>query len=585
MLNKKIQNDLLIFILYAIIFLILTFPLVLNFCTSIIAPYDSDGPIFLWNAWHLEKNILAGNFSLYTDYLFYPQHTPLGLHTYSQFQSILTFIINLLAHNLVFSFNLVYLLSVSLCAYFTYKFFQLLNFKKSVSFLAGILFAFQPLWSIYALFGTQNFLQMWYVPATLYFYEKFRQTNKPSNAFLVGLVIASAFINDFYPFVFSLAGLAIYSLCINFQKIFKLFRHYLRLAIFSLLGFLIVACWKIFLLWEQKDFISKMPKPSLQDIDSLYFADPVNLFRPVQWHFLWGSWSTWFGNFSLQNGNAFLGFSFALLIILFLLIKIRKKTSWQNKRTFIIFLTAYLLILSLSFGPYLHFFGINTHWPMPDYFLAKIFPSFNHLRFPARWLILGQIFFCGIFISLLAYLQTNLSAKIYKILFVCLTLALILEVMFLPRSMMPIFSKENELIQQIAKQTDNKTVLTIPMAISSGYFDLGETHKKAMAYQIIHQKPIIEGHLSRLPLDYKNYAQEPIIKYFLNYQNTQLDNTDLDAENIKQFFNYYQLGYIIIDKQKVDLTSNEGKILLNYLQTNLNFQLLAENQYQIIFQR
>ena len=584
MLNKKIQNELLIFILYAIIFLVLTFPLLLNFSTSIIAPYDSDGPIFLWNAWHLEKNILAGNFSLYTDYLFYPHHTPLGLHTYSQFTSVVTFIINLLAHNIVFSFNLVYLLSVSVCAFFTYKFFQLLNFQKSIAFLAGILFAFQPLWSIYALFGTQNFLQMWFVPATLYFYEKFRQSNKSSHALLLGLVLACASINDFYPFVFASFGLVIYSLFINFKKILSLGKHYFKLILWGLVGFLSLASWKIFLLWQQKDFIQQMPTPTIQDIDSLYFADPVNLLRPVQWHILWGSWSTWFGNFSLQNGNSFIGFTFIFVLLLFLITKFYKKTFWQDKKIFLVFLAAYLVILILSFGPFLHLFGIQTHLPMPDYFVSKIFPSFNHLRFPARWLILAQIFFCGIFASLLAYIQKNINTKIYKILVIFLTIGLIVEVMFLPRTVMPIFGKETAAIQEISKQIDNKTVLTIPMAISSGYFDLGETHKKAMAYQIVHQKPIIEGHLSRLPLAYKKYAQEPIIKYFLNYQNTTLDKDDLDIENIKQFFSTYQLGYIIIDKQKVDLNSETRKILLNYLQTNLNFKLLAENPYQLILQ-
>lgn len=581
---KKIPLDFYIFIFYALIFLILTFPLILNFGTNIIAPYDSDGPIFLWNAWHLEKNILAGNFSLYTDYLFYPHHTPLSLHTYSQFQSVLTFLVNFFVHNLVLSFNLIYLLSVSACAFFTYKFFQLLNFKKSVAFLAGILFAFQPLWSIYALFGTQNFLQMWYVPATLYFYEKFRESNKPNHAVLLGLVLACAFINDFYPFVFASFGLVIYSLSINFKKIFNLSKHYFKLLLWGLVGFLSLASWKIFLLWQQKDFVQQMPTPTLQDIDSLYFADPVNLLRPVQWHILWGSWSNWFGNFSLQNGNSFIGFTFILVLLLFLITKIYKKTFWQHKKIFLVFLAAYLAILSLSFGPFLHLFGVQTHLPMPDYFLFKIFPSFNHLRFPARWLILGQIFFCGIFASLLSYIQNNLNTKIYKILVIFLTIGLIVEVMFLPRTVMPIFGKETEAIQEITKQIDNKTVLTIPMAISSGYFDLGETHKKAMAYQIIHQKPIIEGHLSRLPLAYKNYAQEPIIKYFLNYQNAQLDASDLDVQNISQFFSNYQLGYIIIDKQKVDLDAQVSKTLLNYLQTNLNFQLLAENQYQIILQ-
>jgi hypothetical protein len=166
--------DILIWLYYSIVFLILTFPLIKHFNNGIVADFTNDGPIFLWNAWHLGQNSI----SLWTNQIFYPNTSPLGLHTYTQFQSLIILLLNYIFHNLVLSFNIAFMLSSAAGGYFAYKFINLLIKNKPIAILAGHFFAFQPIWSIYAIFGTQNFLGLWYIPATLFCYEKFRRTNK-----------------------------------------------------------------------------------------------------------------------------------------------------------------------------------------------------------------------------------------------------------------------------------------------------------------------------------------------------------------------------------------------------------------------
>lgn len=579
MLNKKTRQDILILLFYSVVFLILTYPLINNLSSGIIANYDSDGPIFLWNVWHLNK----APFSLSTSYILYPNISPLALHTYTQFQSFIIILINTILNNLVLSFNITFLLSSVGGAYFAYKLVDLLIENKPVAVLAGQYFAFQSIWSIYAIFGTQNFLGLWYVPATLFFYELFRQKHKIKYAFICGAMLAVAFINGFYPFLFSITGLAIYSLLINFKNLKQSFSHYWRLLIAGLLSFIILAGWKIILLWRQRSFITDMPQPLLKDIDSIYHADPMNLIRPVQFHPLWGQWHSWFKNVSIENGNAFVGFTFFFIILLFIALKLSKQIKFADKKTFWLFTLAYIIVLTLSFGPYLHIFGYATHLPMPHYFLQKIIPQINNIRFPARWLLLAQIFLSVMTAYLLKAIWQNINHKIQQILFIIISLGLILDVAFLPRNISIIYGPNTQVYQLIAREPNEKTVLHIPLSISSGYFDMGHTSKLPMVYQTIHQKPIIGGHLSRLPMEYKEYyANEPVIKYLLAYENAEPNEADLNPKNILIFKEKFQIGYIVISKDYTNLESASYRILSDYLQNQLGFIAVYEDEYNIL---
>ncbi len=566
--------DIIIIFIYSIIFLILTYPLIFSFSSGVIGSYNSDGPIFLWNAWNFKQSMLRGYFDLYTYNIFYPNLPSLALHTYTMFQSGLVFLLDMFFKNTILSFNIVFLLLNSFTAYFSYKFFNLHIKSKLASFLAGEFFAFQALWSIYTIFGTQNFLGLWYIPAALYFYELHRRKSMSKYSLFCGVTISVAFLNGFYPFIFTVTGLFVYIITLYlFKKRYNI-KKFFKFLVYSILTFLILVGWKIFLLFKQLDFIKSIPITSIKDIDRIYYADPINIIRPVQFHSLWGQWHTWFRNVSIENGNAFLGFTFLLVLLIFFYTKVKTKKSFDNIKLLNIFLVSYLLILSLSFGPFLHFFGVETNIVMPHYVIQSFFESYNNIRFPARWLILAQIFLSGIFALILNYIFININKKFKNILGVLVCVGLIIDVAYLPREITNITNtKETEIYNSINNK-DNKVVMYLPLSISSGYFNIGETTKRPMVYQMIHEHPIFGGHLSRLPFNYlDDYSNENVINFLLN--SNELSQEDFDGFIIK-----YNIGYIVIDKDKLNIRIEDLK---KYLLNSLYFKECKHDEYNEMY--
>ena len=106
---KKAFKEFFPLVLYALSFCLLTWPLIRYFAVGISGFYNSDAPIFLWNAWEWQKKLLLGDWSFVTHDLFWPHTTSIILHTHTQVQSLIAAVFNLFFRNLVLSFNLVYL--------------------------------------------------------------------------------------------------------------------------------------------------------------------------------------------------------------------------------------------------------------------------------------------------------------------------------------------------------------------------------------------------------------------------------------------------------------------------------------------
>jgi len=581
---KKIYKEIIILLLFTVIFLILTYPLVFSFSSGIIGSYDSDGPIFLWNAWHLKQSIISNSFNFYTDDILFPHKSSLILHTYTLFQSFLVLLLDAVIRNIVLSFNLVFLLFNVATAYFCYRFFSLHINLKTSSILASIFFSFQALWSLYAIFGTQNLLGLWYIPASVYSYELYTRDKKLKHSILCGLVLGLAFINGTYSFIFSVTGLLLYIFLKSLIQNQKDLLPTLKFIIFGIFSFIIVSAWKIFFIFKNFSFIKSIPNSSLEDIDRIYHADIMNLFRPVQFHSIWGFWHNWFRDMSIENGNSFVGFAFIFTVLLFVVVKIIKKAKFQHLKLCIVFLLAYLLILLLSFGPYLHFFGIDTHIAMPHYFIQKILPFYNSIRVPARWLILAQIFLAGIFALLLNYVLFNVTKKLKIIIGTMVGIMLILDVVYLPRPITHIFNtNETRAYEKIANFNEEGTVMYLPLSISSGYFKVGESTKRPMVYQIIHEKSILGGHLSRLPFSYLDeYQNNKVISYLSDYSSFDL-NKILEKKEIDDFLSIYEVQYIVLDKQQIDISSVEGGFLMDFILENLKFIIYYEDDYNIVF--
>jgi len=555
-LKNNIFREIVIVLLFVTIFFILTYPLVFNFTDSIVGQTDSDAPIFLWNAWQFGQD----PFSLTTDNVLFPNESSLITHTYTELQSIVVNLFNLIFKNLVFSFNLVFLLLSVLSAYFAYKFLDLITKNKLASILGAVLFAFQSMWSIYVIFGTQNLLSLWFIPASLFFYQKYRYKIKWPYIFLSGLVLGLAFLNDFIIFIFTLAGLIVYGLLVNLFNKKRQLKYYVKTFFIFLVGALVLAGWKIVLILLNLSTLPNIPNPSASDVD-FYHADIVNLIRPTQFHSLWSGASTWFTDSSLTQGNAFVGFSVLLVIILFIIFKIKFKEKIKQKKYLYIFIISSLVFVILSWGPYLHLFGYGTGIPLPSYWLQKIIPEINNLRMPMRWLMLANIFFAGIISLLLSYIYKFTNKYLKYIIFIIILVLLVIDVAFLPRDLIKVYGEETKILENF----EQGTVLELPWMVSSGYFNINGSAKFSMLHQVIHQRPIIDGHLSRLPFSIQEEYQ---VKNLSTYMN-----------------DIYMVNYLVLNKELIEYYDQDVQSYVDFIDKNTSFSLIYQDEFYQIYEK
>jgi len=580
---KKALREFFPLVLYALSFGVLTWPLIRYFAVGISGFYNSDAPIFLWNAWEWQKKLLLGDWSFVTRDLFFPHATSLILHTHTQIQSLLAAVFNLVFKNLVFSFNLVYLLSAVAGAYFAFLFFRLLTKNYWAALLAGQYFGFQHLWGIYSLFGTQNLLGFWYIPAVLYGYEAYCQKKRWGYLVWAGAVLGLAFLNEFIIFVYAVAVLVVFALTrMIFMERFR-WKEFFKQTAIGVVSFLAVSGWKILVIIQDRAAVQNIALPTMSDVD-FYHADFINLIRPSRLHGLWGNLGYLFRPVDLSAGNAFIGFTFVAVVLLFLFWRYRTKIKLGQRSLMYVLLIGYGVMLIMACGPYWHIWGYNTGVPMPHWFLAKISSQFNNLRMPARWLIPATIFLAGILALFLGYVFDKIkSKKILAVIISALFVGLILDSFFLPKSILFVNNTVSPVYEQI-KQVGGGVVVEIPLAITSGYFSLGESSRVSMLHQTIHEQPILGGHLSRLPFSVRdNYEREPVIKYLVHYRAGGPAADDLAPEKIKKFFDYYQPRYFILDKQLDSFRNASGQVLINYLTENLELKFYYEDSEVLVF--
>ena len=594
--KKAWQREILILLLYAFVFCVLTYPLLLQFSSSIIGTPHSDASIFLWNAWQFEKKLLSADFSYTTSDIFFPHSVSLLTHTYTQFQSFLVFLVNRIFDNIVLSFNIIFLLSSVACAYFSYRFFLLHTTSALAAVLGGLFFTFQPLWSLYAHFGTQNLISLWYLPLALYLFALSHTHSRKIFSFGAGSVWGLSLVNDLYVFVFTGVALVLYAVSISAFAKSLAFRRVGKMFFFVCVGFAVTAGWKIWIMVHHSREFSRIPLPSTADVD-YYHTDIINLIRPSALHPIWGNLHTLWIPSSLTNGNEFIGFTALILILLAIMLKITAEDkSIPNPRSdacnilrrkmFWFSVSGYSIALLLALGPFLHIFGKSLHIPMPYVFLHKILPAIYNLRVPIRWLMLAQFFLAGIIVVLAESIFVRYKRPMRIFVFVIFILGMIVDVSYIPQHLLPIYGQETTLFENIRDNKENKTFLYLPFSISDGYFLLGEKSLLPLAYQVVVQQPMLNGHISRLdPALREAYAHEPVLKYLLQYQSLQPDLADIDEFNLRHFFATYNVATIVLDKRLVDLETTQATQLIDYLTNALGFALQSEYSNAQIYKK
>jgi len=212
---KRYRAHLLAITLYALLALLLTWPLVLHITTHVpgSAVWAFDESTFVWNMWWFKFSLLnLGQSPLHSSHIFYPLGIDLVLYTFNFFNALLGLPLQMILP-LPLASNLVILFAYVMSGYGTYLFVLYLLSTgrqrgslqlKLAAFVAGAVYAFAASRMIYAALGHYDMVTaQWFPFYALFLLKALRQPGY-RNAILAGVFAVFALLAEMIYGVFLL---------------------------------------------------------------------------------------------------------------------------------------------------------------------------------------------------------------------------------------------------------------------------------------------------------------------------------------------------------------------------------------------
>jgi hypothetical protein len=496
----------------------------------------------IWNIWWTKKSILERNwnFPFYTNIQFYPHGTSLVFHSLSLVNTIIAFPLTLI-FNLITVYNILILLSFILSGYFMYLLIVYLIKDRFIALIIGFAFTFSP-YHISKAVGYLNLLSIQWVPLFYLFF--FKSLNKEKRRikllYIVGasLLFLTIVLSSDQIFIFLLPVLMIniiYEYIISTDKRDILYSLFLFCAIFLLFS-------GIFLYNFLKDYITITPNAyvgrhflSASFIDyflpskfSIFFFPPLsNKIEQIHNKFADVFWSA----------DSVISLGYTVVIFSFLAIR---KVPTRAK----IWLFCFIVSLFLSLGDRIKIDNLETENPI-NKIIFKI-PGFNIIGTPSRMAVI-TLFSILIFLSFgLLYFRKKFGRIILIIVFI----GLFLE--FWPFNFNEYYSIEvPSTVEKIREVNGNFTIINIPFS-----YDGYKRNSHGLYLQTIHEKPIIDGYVSR---------------------NTK--------QNVKYLsLNEFNVKYIIIAKIMLQVEKYNEELLLQLRILNITkVEKVDENSFFVVY--
>jgi len=547
MISRKNRADLVAFLAYLVLAILLTYPLVMQFSTHV-AGDGSDDPALTWNLWWVPHAIInLGTSPIYTQHMFYPIGLNLGFYTLTYLNAFLAIPIQY-AFNLVVAANINLLFSFTLSGYGTFLLVRYLlqvtgrksqadqpetwNLGLAASFAAGALYAFSSNKFLYASLGQFNIASSHWIPFYVLFLVKITDNKRQTTdwraavrlGFLLGLFLLfqalSEFIYASFLIIFTFIYLA-YWLITQRRALPSAIRHVLFAFIPAAFTFtlpmlpILIAMIRDTL--TEGDFIQQ----GLGFAD-VFSNDLLGFFIPSHLHPFFGDYESQF-HFAYIN-FAYLGY--ATLALAFIAI-----ITMPRSRVWAIFGAIFLLV---TLGPNLRVNGATINAPILPFNLLLEIPFVKGNRYPSRWsvmLTLALAVLVGyglVWLSQKAKVKNQKWSVILPFAFILLTLFEHLSIP-LPLSNLQI----PDLYQTIARDPGNFSVLELPLAWRNGFRMTGTLDQAMMFaqfYQTAHGHPILGGNTSRNPeLKFQYFTEAPVINSIIAVETGHT----LDSETIQ----------------------------------------------------
>jgi hypothetical protein len=600
------------FVLAALMFL---WPLPRDITGSLTGSVSGDTGVYVWNIWVFRHEIVAhGHLPLFTSKIL--ALTPpidLSLHNYTIFQDVLAFpLIPVLG--VVATFNLVQLTMIALTGFATYLLARRVTGREAESWLAGLLFACSPTMIAKS---TAHFSLLAAAPLAVFLLLLLRveETGRLRDAALAGLVVAWAALCDAYYGIYCvllfavfagarlvrmerhatpiplaraldvlmlcLAGLVFGILAGGGRRVQLLgITVSMRSAYTPMLLLTLTALARLALVarprlaapgFDPKPIVgmllagglvcATMLSPVLYALGHR-MAEGGRLQEEVFWrsspsgvdlaawvlpnpnHPLVGSiWHDWL---TRERADAFPEQVASLTFVALAVIAL----AWWKRREP---LPRMWLALTISFGllalgPFVRVAGIETYVPGP-WALLRYVPIVGGARMPTRFVVPAMLAFSVLFAICLSRLATGPRRRVVL---AAVGALLVFELWPAPR---PLHTAEVPGIYGLIREDPRGIrILELPFGIRDGVMSEGDFSASSQFYQTYHEKALIGGYLSRIPVtEVAKYRRFPLLSALLDLsERLPLDPAAARAAraDAQPLVERTRMGYVVIDTRR-----------------------------------
>ena len=450
---------------YGVLTAIITQPTLVHLGTHIPGS-EGDALNHLWTFQWIKTALLSGQSLLYTDQLYYPNGVSLLFHNIAWLHIAVWLPLQAII-GAAPAYSLIFIANFTVNAFAFYLFAREESGSEMASFIGGLVCGFWP----YTLshHNHPNLILIGWIPLTMLYLRRTIKAGRKRDVVWTAVFLALIGLTRWQLLVMSILPIGSYTIYQLCQQ--RLTRPILvRLALSGFIAMILIAPLAAPVLLAQLNrddpndlFVEETPSQT----------DLLAYFVPNRYHPLWGQAAfSLYDNFSVNKVfTPFIGYTTLLLILVAVATRWRKVWFW-------LLLTGLTILLAL--GPSLRFNGnfygsLPYHW-LQDFFLVKI------IRHPDRLNVLLAV-------SIGMCVVWGITAVSRRPLSWLASLFIITEaLMAYPQYPLDVPAW----YQQIARTTDRYAFLDIPM--DSRSFD-----KEYMLYQLTHGKPLVGGHVSRLP--------------------------------------------------------------------------------------
>lgn len=526
--NRTRWDGVCLFVVYLLLSIVMTWPIAAGVGTHIPSGGGNDVFVHFWTLSWLKKCLLEGLNPFFTTMIFYPDGVSLTTHNIAWAHFLIWFPLQAI-FGAYPAFSMMYILIFTLNCLGGYLLAKEWTHSRLAAFIGGLVFGFWP--SAISRSGQPNLNFLVWIPLSLVYLGRTIEFGKKKDAILAGVFIALIGWVRWQVLIMASIALAFYILYFLLSKRIRFTKE--RVIAFSAAGLVALG------------LIAPIGWPVVADqlgggfSDELYRdeeeggqTDLFSFFLPnVQQTFLGRIVSSMGKGLQVETDRIdFIGY-LAVLLSLYGVLR-----NWRSGRFWLILALLYIV---LGLGPVLKVGGIvYDHFPMPyrfveDFFLIRI------LRKPHRFNVLiglpiGMMVAVGT-AELLRRIKNTKKQFIFAGLISVLVLA---EYCQVPYSNRPL--EIPGWFSELKDEPGTFGILDLPMGI-------GTSNKRYMFYQLVHEKPLVEGHISRPRVETFNYlGSTPFLSGLLN--GNTMDPKIYDVSHQLEVLAQNNVRYIILHK-------------------------------------